>query len=98
MMSHNQCIASAVGGTLACLSYCRCLVTSTFTCCQLKCTYSEKYGDTSWHVLLQEYRTKKKMEHIMKAAVFGGKTISVVDPHRYAKRFQRFMEGLFVRK
>lgn len=47
---------------------------------------------------LQEYRTKKKMEHVMKAAVFGGKTISVVDPHRYAKRFRRFMEGLFVRK
>lgn len=47
---------------------------------------------------MQEYRTKKKMEHVMKAAVFGGKTISVVDPHRYAKRFRRFMEGLFIRK
>ena len=47
---------------------------------------------------MQEYRTKKKMEHVMKAAVFGGKTISVVDPHRYAKRFRHFMQGLFVRK
>ncbi|KAL0047732.1 hypothetical protein WJX82_010619 [Trebouxia sp. C0006] len=47
---------------------------------------------------LQEYRTKKKMEHVVKAAVFGGKTISVVDPHRYAKRFRGFMEELFVRK
>lgn len=46
----------------------------------------------------QEYRTKKKMEHVVKAAVFGGKTISVVDPHRYAKRFKGFMEELFVRK
>lgn len=46
----------------------------------------------------QEYRTKKKMEHVVKAAVFGGKTISVVDPHRYAKRFRGFMEELFVRK
>ena len=47
---------------------------------------------------MQEYRTKKKLEHAMKAAVFGGKTISVVDPHRYAKRFRHFMEGIFVRK
>lgn len=47
---------------------------------------------------MQEYRTKKKLEHAMKAAVFGGKTISVVDPHRYAKRFRRFMEEVFVRK
>jgi hypothetical protein len=37
------------------------------------------------------------MEHVVKAAVFGGKTISV-DPHRYAKRFRGFMEELFVRK
>lgn len=47
---------------------------------------------------LQEYRTKKRMEHVVKAAVFGGKTISVVDPHRYAKRFRKFMEQLFIRK
>ena len=47
---------------------------------------------------MQEYRTKKKMEHVVKAAVFGGKTISVVDPHRYAKRFLGFMEELFVKK
>ena len=47
---------------------------------------------------LQEYRMKKRMEHMMKATVFGGKTISVVDPHRYAKRFRGFMEDVFVRK
>lgn len=53
---------------------------------------------SSWRASMQEYRTKKKLEHAMKAAVFGGKTISVVDPHRYAKRFKNFMEGVFVRK
>lgn len=47
---------------------------------------------------LQEYRMKKRMEHVMKATVFGGKTISVVDPHRYAKRFKGFMQNVFVRK
>ena len=52
----------------------------------------------TWFVSVQEYRTKKKMEHVMKAAVFGRKTISVVDPHRYAKRFRGFLEQVFVKK
>lgn len=76
-------------------------MTLTIQCCCIRCTPTDKSDeplDVNKLACMQEYRTKKKMEHVMKAAVFGGKTISVVDPHRYAKRFRRFMEGLFVRK
>ncbi|KAK9868987.1 hypothetical protein WJX84_003964 [Apatococcus fuscideae] len=45
---------------------------------------------------LQEYTLRKRMEHAMKRTVVDGKTISVVDPHQYAKRFKRSMRETFV--
>ena len=36
------------------------------------------------------------MEHAMKRTVVDGKTISVVDPRQYAKRFRRSMKETFV--
>eukprot|EP00891_Asterochloris_glomerata_P007971 jgi/Astpho2/7971/Aster-06568 len=47
---------------------------------------------------LQEYSMRKRMEHAMKATVFNGKAISVVDPHSYRVRFLHAMNSLFVRK
>ena len=47
---------------------------------------------------MQEYTVRKKLEHVMKASVFDGRTISVVDPHTYAQRFKMFMQGIFVKK
>lgn len=64
----------------------------------IKCQITVQAAPVRYMHLLQEYRMKKRMEHVMKATVFGGKTISVVEPHRYAKRFRGFMETLFVRK
>ena len=48
--------------------------------------------------LLQEYSMRKRLEHAMKATVFNGKAISVVDPHSYRVRFLHAMNSLFVRK
>ncbi|KAK9837682.1 hypothetical protein WJX74_002866 [Apatococcus lobatus] len=47
---------------------------------------------------LQEYNFRKRMEHAMKRTVVDGKTISVVDPRQYAKRFRRSMKDTFVCK
>ena len=52
---------------------------------------------TYGHPLLQEYGVRKRMEHAMKASVFG-KAISVTDPHSYRVRFVQAMNSLFVCK
>lgn len=46
--------------------------------------------------LPQEYNLRKKLEHNFKAVVQDSRAISVVEPHAYAKRFLRFLNGVFV--
>ena len=41
--------------------------------------------------ILQSYRMSKKLEHFWKSLVHDGDTISVHQPHFYAKRFQSFL-------
>ena len=48
--------------------------------------------------MVQEYNFRKRMEHAMKRTVVDGKTISVVDPRQYAKRFRTSMTETFVSK
>lgn len=45
--------------------------------------------------ILQEYNTKKKLEHAYKKLHFDPMTISVVEPKLYAKRFINFMQRVF---
>ncbi|KNC76412.1 hypothetical protein SARC_11087 [Sphaeroforma arctica JP610] len=42
--------------------------------------------------ILQTYRIRKKLEHIVKASYADGKTISVCEPKFYASRFQDFLK------
>jgi len=44
--------------------------------------------------ILIQYKSKKKMEHFMKAVVHGYEEVSVVHPDFYANRFFKFMEQL----
>ncbi|GMH39027.1 hypothetical protein BSKO_06925 [Bryopsis sp. KO-2023] len=41
--------------------------------------------------ILQAYNVQKKLEHGFKSIVHDGKSISAIDPAKYAHRFQRFM-------
>jgi hypothetical protein len=44
---------------------------------------------------LQEYNTRKQLEHTVKSFTQDGSKISVVDPVAYARRFQAFMLRVF---
>ena len=45
---------------------------------------------------MQQYNLRKKGEHAFKSLVMSSKTISVVDPESYAKRFCKSANDLFV--
>ncbi|XP_071736872.1 phosphatidylinositol 4-phosphate 5-kinase 7-like [Rutidosis leptorrhynchoides] len=45
--------------------------------------------------ILQEYNTRKKIEHVYKSARHDPMSISVADPKFYAKRFFRYLEKVF---
>ena len=45
--------------------------------------------------ILQEYNTRKKIEHAIKCRRHDPMAISVADPKFYSKRFFNFMEKLF---
>ncbi|KAF4362174.1 phosphatidylinositol 4-phosphate 5-kinase 8 isoform X1 [Cannabis sativa] len=45
--------------------------------------------------ILQEYNVKKKLEHAYKSMKFDPLSISVCEPHMYAKRFSEFLEKVF---
>ena len=45
--------------------------------------------------ILQEYNVLKKLEHAYKSIQFDSVSISVVDPHPYAQRFQEFLRKVF---
>lgn len=47
---------------------------------------------------LQGYTVRKRMEHVLKATMYDGRKISVVDPRTYSQRFQESMRDLFVCK
>lgn len=44
---------------------------------------------------LQPYSFRKRLEHSIKAMVYDGMAISVIDPHRYASRFLKMAGRLF---
>ncbi|KAG8368770.1 hypothetical protein BUALT_Bualt15G0081300 [Buddleja alternifolia] len=45
--------------------------------------------------ILQEYNTRKKLEHACKSLKFDPMSISVVEPKLYSKRFITFLERIF---
>jgi hypothetical protein len=45
---------------------------------------------------VQEYNTRKRAEHFLKATLLGSPTVSVTSPQKYAKRFRNFLADLFV--
>lgn len=45
---------------------------------------------------LQEYNSRKRAEHFLKATLLGSPTVSVTSPKKYAKRFRTFLSDLFV--
>lgn len=46
--------------------------------------------------ILQEYDMGKKLEHAYKSFQFDSLSISAVDPALYSKRFQHFMQEIFL--
>jgi len=48
--------------------------------------------------ILQSYRLSKKLEHVFKAMIHDGDTVSVHRPGFYAERFMNFMSGKVFRK
>lgn len=45
--------------------------------------------------ILQEYNTKKKVEHTCKSLQYDPMTISVTEPATYSKRFVNFLHKVF---
>ncbi|CAL8463328.1 g2862 [Coccomyxa elongata] len=46
--------------------------------------------------ILQEYNMSKRLEHGYKSMFNDGRTISAVNPKTYSRRFQEFLENVFV--
>ena len=44
----------------------------------------------------QQYNLRKQTEHMLKSMVMDSRTISVMDPEKYAARFCKAAEDLFV--
>ncbi len=44
----------------------------------------------------QEYNMSKRLEHGYKSMFNDGRTISAVNPKTYSRRFQEFLENVFV--
>ena len=44
---------------------------------------------------MQEYNMGKRLESGWKSVLHDSRTVSSVNPHRYAKRFRAFMKKVF---
>ncbi len=44
---------------------------------------------------MQEYNMSKRLESGWKSVLHDSRTVSAVDPSRYAKRFRTFMKKVF---